>query len=45
MGRKKKPVKDYTTDEAVKKLFPKKVIDKAREIAHEKDSKTSPFQS
>ena len=39
MGRKKKPVKDYTTEETIKKLFPKKVILKAREIAHEKDSK------
>ena len=39
MGRKKKPVKDYTTYEALKKLFPKRVIEKAKEIAHEKDSK------
>ena len=38
MGRKKKPAKEYTTEETIKKLFPKKVITKAREIAHEKDS-------
>ena len=25
--------------EAIRKLFPKKVVDKAKEVAHEKDSK------
>jgi hypothetical protein len=39
MPRKKKPVKDYTTEESVKKVFPKKVVEKVKEIAHEKDSK------
>ena len=36
---KKRKVKDLTTDEAVKKLFPKKVVEKAKEVAHEKDKK------
>ena len=36
--RKKKPV-ELTKDEAMKKLFPKKVRDKLHEIAHEKDRK------
>ena len=38
MTKKKKPV-DLTTDEAAKKLFPKKVVEKAKEVAHEKDKK------
>jgi hypothetical protein len=33
MPRKKKLAKDLTTEEAIKKLFPKKVVDKAREAA------------
>lgn len=39
MPKKKKTAKDMTTEELVKKLFPKKVIDKLKEVAHEKDSK------
>jgi hypothetical protein len=41
MPRKSKPDKNLTTDEVVKKLFPKKVVDKLREVAHEKDSKSA----
>ena len=35
---KKKKLTDKPTDEAIKKLFPKKVVEKAKEVAHEKDS-------
>ncbi len=38
MTKKKKPI-DLTTEEALKKLFPKKVVEKAKEVAHEKDKK------
>lgn len=40
MPRKKKTAKDMTTEELAKKIFPKKVRDKLKEIAHEKDSKS-----
>ena len=33
---KKKPI-DWTTEEAMKKLFPKKVREELHRIAHEKD--------
>ena len=36
--RKKKPI-EWTTEEAMKHLFPKKVREKLKEIAHEKDEK------
>ena len=39
MPEKKKPLTDRPTDEAIKKLFPKKVVEKAKEVAHEKDDK------
>ncbi len=39
MPKKKKTISDMTTEELAKKLFPKKVVDKAKEVAHEKDSK------
>ncbi len=38
MPRKPKRPIDLTTEEAIKRLFPKKVVDKLKEIAHEKDS-------
>jgi hypothetical protein len=41
--KKKRPI-DWTTDEAMKKLFPKKVRDELKRIAHEKDDKDSPSQ-
>ena len=37
MGRRKKTAKDMTTEELAKRIFPKKVRDKLKEIAHEKD--------
>ena len=39
MPRKKKPVTELPDKEALVKLFPKSVINKANEIAHEKDHK------
>ena len=39
MPKKAKRAIDLTTEEAIKKLFPKKVVDKLKEVAHEKDSK------
>jgi len=30
-----------TTEEVIKKLFPKKVVDKLKEIAHGKDHKSA----
>ncbi len=39
MPRKKKTAKDMTTEELAKKIFPKKVRDKLKDIAHEKDGK------
>ena len=42
MPRKKIPVTELPTEEAMKKLFPKKVIEKAKEVAHEKDPPDEP---
>ena len=39
MPKKKKPITELTTEETIKKLFPKKVVDKVKEVAHEKDDK------
>ena len=39
MPKKKKTALDMTTEEIAKKIFPKKVRDKLKEAAHEKDSK------
>ena len=39
MPRKKKTAKDMTTEELATKLFPKKLRDKLKEVAHEKDKK------
>ncbi|MBI4216281.1 MAG: hypothetical protein HY687_02650 [Chloroflexi bacterium] len=35
---KKKPITDLTTEEVVKKLFPKKVHETAKKVACEKDA-------
>ena len=35
----KKPAKELTTEEAMKRLFPKKVRERLKEVAHEKDDK------
>jgi len=39
LPKKKQKLIDKPDEEVIKKLFPKKVIDKAKEVAHEKDSK------
>ena len=37
--KQRKPLAGKPTEEIIKKLFPKKVIEKAKEVAHEKDDK------
>jgi hypothetical protein len=37
MPRKRKPPQEWTTDEAMRHLFPKKVRDELHRIAHERD--------
>jgi hypothetical protein len=39
MTKKKKPITEKPTEETIKKLFPQKVVEKAKEVAHEKDDK------
>jgi len=39
MPRKKIKITEMPDEKAIKKLFPKKVVEKAKEVAHEKDSK------
>ena len=39
MPKKKKTAMEMTTEEAMKRLFPKKVRDKLKAIAHERDGK------
>ena len=39
MPRKKKKLTELPDEKLIKKLFPKKVVDKMKEIAHEKDKK------
>jgi hypothetical protein len=39
MPRKKKTAQDMTTEELAKRVFPKKVLEKLKEVAHEKDGK------
>ena len=39
MSKSKKQPKDMTTEEIAKAVFPKKVRDKLKEIAHENDDK------
>ena len=38
MPKKKKQDIDLTTEEVAKKLFPKKIRDELRRVAHEKDN-------
>lgn len=38
MPKRKRPI-DMTTEEIAKKVFPKKVLEHLKEIAHEKDDK------
>lgn len=35
--RKKKPAKDLTTEEAIKRIFPAKAVSEAKKAAHERD--------
>jgi len=37
MPRKKQKLSELPDEKLIKKLFPKKVVDKMKEIAHEKD--------
>ena len=37
MPRRKKPITELPDKEAIRKLFPKKVVDYAEKVAHEKD--------
>ncbi len=39
MPKKKIKITEMPDEKAIKKLFPKKVVEKAKEVAHEKDSK------
>lgn len=41
MPRKKQKLTDKPDEEVIKKLFPKKVVDKLKEVAHEKERKKS----
>ena len=38
MGRPKKPVRDMTSDELAKRLFPDEVVKEAKKVAHERDN-------
>ena len=40
--RKKKDVTEMTTDELARHVFPKKVVDELKRVAHEKDDETEP---
>ena len=39
MPRPKKKLTERPDEEVIKRLFPKKVVDKAKEVAHDNDSK------
>jgi hypothetical protein len=39
LPRKKQKLTEKPTEEAIKKLFPKKAVDKMKEVAREKDKK------
>lgn len=39
MPKKKRRLGNKPTEEVVKKLFPKKVVDHVKKVAHEKDNK------
>jgi hypothetical protein len=40
MPKKKKTAQNMTNEELAKKIFPKKVVEKLKEIAHEKEGKS-----
>jgi len=39
LPKKKQKLIELTDEKLIRKLFPKKVVEKAKEVAHEKDSK------
>jgi hypothetical protein len=39
MPKKKQKLTEQPDEKVIKKLFPKKVVDKLKEVAHEKDDK------
>jgi hypothetical protein len=41
MSKNKKHPKDMTTEELAKAVFPKKLLEKLKEIAHTKDKKSN----
>ncbi len=41
MPRRKIKITEMPDDKAIRKLFPKKVVEKAKEVAHENDNKPS----
>lgn len=41
LTKKKKTAMDMTTEDLAKRVFPKKVRDKLKEVAHENDDKPS----
>ena len=42
MPRKGKPITELPDEDAIKKLFPAKVVKEAKKVAHEKDGKPAP---
>ena len=40
MPRRKKKVAEMTTDELARRVFPKKVVDEIKRVAHESDEKS-----
>ena len=45
MGRPRKKARDLTTDEALAKIFPKKVVTRAKEEARKADEKATKRES
>jgi hypothetical protein len=45
MPKNKKHPKDMTTEELAKHIFPKNLLEKLKEIIHEKDGKSKPKSS
>ena len=45
MGRPRKPARDLTTEEAVKKLFPRRVITRTKKEAAKADEKATKRKS
>jgi hypothetical protein len=45
MGRPRKPPKDLTTEEALKRLFPRRVVTRAKKEAEKADEKATKRES